>query len=131
LPERKPCGTPAAYRRHKYVGEPTCQECRTAYAEYERNRRNAGQLVVHGLQPGGIPFRALDKLQIDGGWLTCDGLADELGVKWRTMQRALYRLHEKGMVETRRVPLTWTVGRVSERIEWRAVALPEHWEVAS
>lgn len=42
--ELKPCGTPAAYRRHLRYGEKPCDACREA--EYSRNR-----------VPGGKPFQ--------------------------------------------------------------------------
>lgn len=32
----KPCGTYAAYRRHRRNGEPPCDECRDAYMEAQR-----------------------------------------------------------------------------------------------
>ena len=28
-----PCGTPAAYTRHRYHGEPPCEACRKAWSE--------------------------------------------------------------------------------------------------
>nr|WP_211579473.1 hypothetical protein [Mobiluncus mulieris] len=37
--ELKPCGTPAAYRRHKRHHEPPCEACREAVAKYKRGRR--------------------------------------------------------------------------------------------
>jgi hypothetical protein len=37
----KPCGTPAAYMRHRRRGEYPCQECRNAWAEQERAKRGA------------------------------------------------------------------------------------------
>lgn len=46
-PERflAPCGTPAAYRRHKRRGEEPCAACRTACAKsaQERRQNRAGQ----------------------------------------------------------------------------------------
>lgn len=32
----KPCGTVAAYRRHQRNGEPPCDACRKANADYQR-----------------------------------------------------------------------------------------------
>lgn len=34
-PELKPCGTNAAYRRHRYYNEPACRECLAAATVYE------------------------------------------------------------------------------------------------
>jgi hypothetical protein len=36
--ELKPCGTPAAYRRHLRRGETPCQECKRAETEYQQSR---------------------------------------------------------------------------------------------
>ncbi len=33
------CGTPAGYRRHKYLGETACRACKDAYAEHYRKQR--------------------------------------------------------------------------------------------
>lgn len=33
----RPCGTEAAYRRHRYNGEVPCDECRTAHTNYLRD----------------------------------------------------------------------------------------------
>lgn len=118
------CGTRGGYYRHVRAGESPCDACKP--------ERNQGASVRPynewgGLQPSGSLFRALDKLQVDGGWLSAEQLAVELGVTEPTMRRALWRLRERGMVEDRRVPITWEVGQVTERIEWRAVALPDYW----
>lgn len=42
--ELQPCGTNAAYRRHRYYNEPACPECRTAATVYEiaRLRKHGG-----------------------------------------------------------------------------------------
>lgn len=37
--ELKPCGTPAAYRRHLRNHEPPCEACREAAAKYKRGLR--------------------------------------------------------------------------------------------
>ena len=37
--ELQPCGTPAAYGRHKRRGEKACDECLDAMAEYNRAYR--------------------------------------------------------------------------------------------
>ncbi|GIE46187.1 hypothetical protein [Actinoplanes lobatus] len=38
-PALQPCGTRAAYRRHRRRGEDTCQPCRDAAARYKRGER--------------------------------------------------------------------------------------------
>lgn len=122
------CGTRSGYYTHVRAGESPCDECRPA----RRQGKPGGMFTAWGgMDPSGSLFRALDKLQVDGGWLSSEQLAAELDVRELTMRRALWRLRERGLVEDRRVPLTWEVGRVTERIEWRAVALPDYWGVAS
>lgn len=39
--DAKPCGTHAAYVRHRANGEDPCQPCRAAQAEYDKTRRAA------------------------------------------------------------------------------------------
>lgn len=36
--ELRPCGTEAAYRRHKRNGDDKCDACRDAHAAYEREQ---------------------------------------------------------------------------------------------
>lgn len=45
-PPLRPCGTMAAYRRHKYYGEPACDPCQEAIREYERKRYATGKRYV-------------------------------------------------------------------------------------
>jgi hypothetical protein len=40
-PVTQPHGTLAAYRRHQRAGEPPCDPCRAANAEYHRERYRA------------------------------------------------------------------------------------------
>lgn len=85
-----------------------------------------------GLRENGLPVRILDVLETDGGWLTTDGIALQLG--WENTEsvyRALRRLLLKGLVEERLVhlaghlnPPTQTysgsgVGIMDTRAEWR------------
>jgi len=48
----KPCGTEAAYRRHKYRREPACNPCLDAHRRYNRLRlglpEEARPLLPHG-----------------------------------------------------------------------------------
>lgn len=41
--EVKPCGTAAAYRRHKRRGEPACEDCLAAEARRAEDQRRKGQ----------------------------------------------------------------------------------------
>lgn len=36
----QPCGTPAAFQRHKYYGEDPCDACKQAQRAYNRERRS-------------------------------------------------------------------------------------------
>lgn len=44
--ELRPCGTPAAYRRHIRRGEDVCKLCRKAHAAYEKARWTAARQVA-------------------------------------------------------------------------------------
>lgn len=35
-PPTQPCGTVAAYRRHRRAGEEPCEPCRSAHSEHQR-----------------------------------------------------------------------------------------------
>jgi predicted transcriptional regulator len=87
----------------------------------------SGQLTSTGL-----PARILDVLETDGGWLTTEGVALQVGGRDDSVQRALYRLHDRGLVESRRFRLAQVSGRPSRtysgnglgswfdwRTEWR------------
>lgn len=50
---------------------------------------------------GSIADRTLDLLQIDGGWLTTQGIARDLGEKPKTIERTLARLRQRGWVSFR------------------------------
>jgi hypothetical protein len=54
-----PCGSHAAYNRHKAKGEPVCSRCRYAEAEYqaERNRARTGR-TKSGHVVGGRPIES-------------------------------------------------------------------------
>lgn len=60
---------------------------------------------MKSMHSNGIPVRLLDLLETDGGWLTVDGIAVGLDVKPESVSRALYRLRNTGLVESRRVEL--------------------------
>lgn len=70
-----------------------------------------------GLVRTGNPFLVLDVLLIDGGWWTVDGLVVRTGVAKSVVDRALFRLRDRGRVVSRKVELT--AGEF--RTEWRAV----------
>ena len=65
----------------------------------------------------------LDLLELDGGWLTSEGLALDLGFDPQTVDRTLYRLRQKNLVESRVVELALSSGgRLQSRSEWRWAA---------
>lgn len=58
--DTRPCGTPAAYRRHQRHGEKPCEACRQAHARYRqdsgynaRRRENYRQLRDAGESAAG------------------------------------------------------------------------------
>lgn len=57
--------------------------------------------VKKQLHPHGIPVRLMDLLETDGGWLTLDYMAMKLDEKVESVERALIRLRDRGLVETR------------------------------
>lgn len=95
-----------------------CQPCRDAHAEYMRGyqqrRRRFGNQEAWKLAD-----ELLDRLSLDGGWLTSEGLAMELDRHVESMDRILRRLRREGTVESRIVELAGT--HRDQRTEWRAV----------
>lgn len=75
-----------------------------------------------------VPSRVLEVLELDGGWLTRDGIALVItDVTHDTLRRALIRLRSYGMIESRIINLaTGSGGRgkrnagVETRYEWKA-----------
>ena len=61
--------------------------------------------------------RALDLLDVDGGWLTTAALADRLGGKYESVLRSLMRMRAKGLVRSRPVALR---GQRNVMHEWKA-----------
>lgn len=60
---------------------------------------------MKGMHVNGIPARTLDVLETDGGWLTADGLSVALDAGLPAVERALWRLRQRALVEYRSVPL--------------------------
>lgn len=71
------------------------------------------------LNRGKTPERIVDELALDGGWLTTAGVADLVGAREVTVDRALWRLLKQGLVERRLIPRPGRNVRVSE---WRVYA---------
>ncbi len=75
-PELRPCGTPAAWRRHWRHGEPLCDWCRETYNEHHRRyRRVRGRTRTHLADGDGTACRRWDHLTphatADPGQVTC------------------------------------------------------------
>lgn len=68
-------------------------------------------MIPGTMHRGRIPDQIVDLLQIDGGWLTPDGIALDLRANPETVQRALFRLRKRGEVKSR---------PVGGYLEWRA-----------
>ena len=62
--ELKPHGTIAAVRRHQRAGDPLCDQCRVAWRDYRRERRN-GQREDAGVEgvPGSEVFELPSELE--------------------------------------------------------------------
>src|SRR6185295_15736236 len=57
-----PCGTHAAYQRHRRNGEPACVECLAANAEYTRQIRTDPAIVRDQMQRSNARIKALRRL---------------------------------------------------------------------
>lgn len=64
------------------------------------------------LDTSGHPARLLDHLETDGGWLTSESLALLIGASKDSVDRALWRLKERGLIEKR------SVGLASARLDF-------------
>lgn len=53
------------------------------------------------LATNGIPVRLMDLLETDGGWLTLDYMAMKLDEREESVEKALVRLRDRGLVEDR------------------------------
>ena len=65
--------------------------------------------------------KVLDWLQLDGGWLTKEGLADALGHHVDSVTRTLRILRSRGDVQSRVIELAGAAGGNESRMEWKAV----------
>lgn len=68
-------------------------------------------------------------LKWDGGWLTAEGIAMEVGISAANVERSMWRWASKGHVEERHVALAYNGGvnrsgrnrsSIEGRHEWRA-----------
>ncbi len=74
---------------------------------------------------------AWDYLSLDGGWLTAEGIAMEIGMSAESVYRSMWRWRKAGHVESRSVGLAYAGGvtangsRVNRgqetRREWRTL----------
>lgn len=131
----KPCGTVAAYHRHRYYGEEPCPEDRAAWSAWNRAYNKARRTPKPRPEPKPVKpkperkwrtyDRARDLLFLDGGWLTSDGIAADIGRDPVTVERALRRLKQEGLVECRLVELASADRRNRDkRMEWKSTEDP-------
>lgn len=135
----KPCGTVAAYHRHRYYGEEPCPEDRAAWSAWNRAYNKARRTPKPKPEPEPKPKRVRPKperkwrtydrtrdlLFLDGGWLTSEGIAVDLGCDPATVERALRRLRREGLVESRLVGLASADRRNRDkRTEWKSTEDP-------
>lgn len=73
------------------------------------------------IRPQGSLARVLDALETDGGWLTADGIALLAPYSADTIGRSLFRLRNRGLVESRQVELAFGGSGWDTRLEWRFV----------
>ena len=70
-PELRPCGTLAAYRRHKRRGEPVDEACRQEAARDQQARRRRRRLARVHLDGPGRCYREDVTVTADPGQVTC------------------------------------------------------------
>lgn len=73
------------------------------------------------LHRGSIPSRLIEALELDGGWLTVEGLALVVAASEASIRRALWRLRRRQEVEHRTLLMAIGDGGKSpeRRGEWR------------
>lgn len=103
-----------------------CQACWDAYNEYQRDRRR-GETKTRQLarqRAWKLRDEVLDWLELDGGWLTADGLSADLDRNHQSLERTLRILRDEGLVQSRLVELahTSTGNGYHQRTEWRATS---------
>lgn len=92
------------------------------FRDYRRQIKE-GQRVrkPHPKQRRYVTESLLDLLDIDGGWLTSDGIAVALELPVPTVSRTLYRLRGRNLVRYRNVEMALSArGRMQSRAEWKA-----------
>lgn len=111
----KPCGTTAAYFRHIRNGETTCQPCRDAMTNQRRRYARTPRERKWTMQD-----ELLDWLSVEGTWSTALEAAERFDRNLESTERALRKLRDKGLVESRIVELARVAdGGYDRRIEWR------------
>lgn len=116
MPRRlKPCGTTAAYFRHIRAGEETCQPCRDAMTAQRKRYPKSNRERAWTMQD-----ELLDWLSVEGTWSTALEAAERFDRNLDSTDRALRKLRDKGLVESRIVELARvTDGGYDKRTEWR------------
>lgn len=96
--------SPACHPDRRHAGRGMCPTC---YKRWWRAQQPSAN-PEPGMWRTGTPMRILDVLEADGGTLTYLGVAAVLDVPPDTARRALYRLRDKGRVQSRK-PVPWMV----------------------
>ena len=106
-------------RGHEYTFKPSgrkvCVECQRLRNSKEWEPRHQGWLWPHG-----APARLLDLLETERAWLCVARMALRLNLTEETVSKALVRLRQAGLVQSRMFELGHSVnGHQEARIEWR------------
>ena len=93
----KPCGTPAAYKRHYTRGEPVDEACRQANNEYATNKRRA-----KGSQPRPTTIDAQNVIEEIVFLLNCGegehAILQATGRQPKTIKRLLHRANRADLI---------------------------------
>jgi hypothetical protein len=112
-------------RQFRQDGTYACRSCnRERQRYYNALRRGDDVSKPHAR----AAERIADLLLIDGGWLSCPGIAVALGLTEDAVKQALYRMRRAEIFEERVVEMAATVrGQVERRREWRHSQAREAW----
>ena len=85
----QPCGTPAAYQRHKRRGEPACDACQKAIADYLREYRATSPV-----------YQAIHQRHHQARYSALAHLAREYPARYRELLTAYKQGTEPGQPDT-------------------------------
>ena len=114
-------------RQIRQDGTYACRSCNRERQRYY-NALRRGDIVMK--PHARAADRIIDLLLIDGGWLTCPGIAHALGLPEASVRQALYRMRGKGLLEEQIVELSCSANekrQLEKRREWRHVQARGAW----